>query len=756
MRQVQNVPNRRGRPLGACAGLRVLELGRGLAGPLAAMVLADFGADVVRVEPPGGDFVWEEPVALLVHRGKRSIDLDLSSEAGVATLYRLADSTDVFVDALDPGEAGSLGLAAEDLTDANPRLVHCSITGFGSRGPLATVRADDALVHAKAGIFRDQPGSHRSEARPVYRGTREPSFAAGLLAVEGILSALRVREATGLGQRVETSLLQALGWRLNPFVRWLLPDREDPPNDGGYGIPIPNGPAPLGSQLTGMMLETKDGRWIVHMLFERDFFSNWVHVLGMDWIWGDDRFRGAPHAIADPAQRVALSELLAARMKEKSATEWMELYVANGQICADVVQSTQEALQHPQMVQGGFLAEVHDPRVGRVVQVGPLAKIPSAPAAVRPAPRPGEHTESFRQGPVIARQTLPVSNIRSAGPLEGLTVIDAAIFYATCAGTAQLSDLGARVIKVEPISGDPYRRAARGMGRDNLVRSVQGKESIAIDLKESRGQEILHRLVAGADAFVHNFRAGVSERLGADEETLRNLNPRLVYLYAGSYGSTGPYRGQPAIDHVIAAFAGTTAHQMGADNSPLREQGADPVASLGVGAALMLGLAARERTGEGQYVESAMIQSNIMMNLEDALVYNGKPARRSVDHLQLGTGATHRLYETAAVGPEFSPETWENPNPRWVFLTAVSDEDFRHFCGAVGRDDLLADARFTTACQGRRTTSCWPQSSKHCSGRVALANGRPACSGEAWGVFKPTGCRTTRSYTGHRRHRHSA
>ena len=289
------------------------------------------------------------------------------------------------------------------------------------------------------------------------------------------------------------------------------------------------------------------------------------------------------------------------------------------------------------------------------------------------------------------------------------------------------------------------------MGRDNLVRSLQGKESVAINLKDPRGQEMVHRLVARADAFVHNFRAGVPERLGVDWQTLREVNPRLVYQYGAAYGSTGPYRRQPAIDHVIAAFAGTTAHQAGDGEVPLKEQGADPVSSLGVGVSLLLGLRARDRTGDGQYVESAMIQSNLHMNIEDALDYHGKPARRRADRLQRGTGPTHRLYETAAPGLGYPTGPWVNPAARWIFLSVVEDDDFDRFCTAADRGDLMADRRFATRGAAsetvRRSRPIWRLSSR----RGRPGNGKAACSERAWGAWWPTKCPSTGSSIGARR-----
>jgi crotonobetainyl-CoA:carnitine CoA-transferase CaiB-like acyl-CoA transferase len=178
---------------------------------------------------------------------------------------------------------------------------------------------------------------------------------------------------------------------------------------------------------------------------------------------------------------------------------------------------------------------------------------------------------------------------------------------------------------------------------------------------------------------------------------LRAINPDLVYHYASAYGSTGPYARQPAIDPVVAAFTGQTAHQTGEGNPPLRESGADPVGAAGHAAAMMLGLFARHRTGEGQNVESAMIVSNLYLNYEDALSYEGKPPRPPVDRRQLGEDAAHRVFETAPVESGTNLESHENPDPRWVCLAAQGDDEFARFCKVADRDDLANDPKFATA-----------------------------------------------------------
>jgi crotonobetainyl-CoA:carnitine CoA-transferase CaiB-like acyl-CoA transferase len=706
---------------GACAGLRVLDFSQGLAAPLATMILADFGADVIRVEPPEGDPGWDDPVYLLLNRGKKSINLDLRSAAGQAEAQRLSCGVDVVVETMGPAGADRAGIGYQTLSDLNPALVYCSITSFGRSGPLALVTADDGLVMARAGIFRDQAGWHQDGRRPVYRSAKDASYFAAMAAVQGILAALRARDITGKGQLVETDLLHALTCRQNPKVRWLLREGESLPPDAAPETDqdqddqhtLAHHRDPREVNLIGMLVECKDGRWIIHSHTEPHFFPAWIKVIGFDFIWNDDRFKGAPYQFSDEEAKVELVRLIRARMKEKTSSEWMEAYLANGNVCADVIQTTQDALRHRQVREAGYLIEIDDPRVGAYVQVGPLAKIPGAPAEVRgPAPVPGEHTEEVLRAQPRPLSFGPPTGGALKGPLDGITILEAAYYYATPFATALLAELGARVIKIERLSGDPYRllngdpygqSRGRGindpvlnLGQNNMVRAMQGKESIALNLKDERGREILHQLVAKADAFVHSFRPGVPESLGIDYETLRKINPGLVYHYGASYGSVGPYRRQPAIDPIIAAFAGTTAYQSGEGNPPLTEAGADPVAAAGHAASLMLGLFAKHRTGQGQYVESAMILSNLYLHREDAFYYEGKSPRPAVDRLQFGTGATYRLYETARVGAGERRESYENPNPRWVFLAAERDDEFGRFCRVAGRDDLVSDTNFAT------------------------------------------------------------
>ncbi len=695
-----------------CSGLRVLDLSRGVAGAMATMVLADYGAEVIQVDLAGERPHADNPAHHLLDRGKRSISLDLTTPDGQAALQQLVRGVDILVESATAAEAARLGLDYAALSAINPALVQCSVTGWGRTGPLCELPAYDHLIMAKAGLMRTQAGWFQDGKRPVFRAGDDASFFAAMLTVQGILAAVRARDLIGRGQFIETNLLQALSVRQHPTVRWLRREGEELPDESAVATgkiqdarnALPHHMDPRQTNLIGMRVETKDGRWLVHSHTEPHFFPAWIKTIGFDWIWEDERFKKAPYTLSTEAKD-ELIELVRQRMKEKTADEWMELYLANGNVCGDVIQTTQQALRHPQVVAAGLLAEYDDPVVGAVTQVGPLVKFDGALPAVAPAAVPGADTDAVLAETATAPELPEPRATNLDGPLAGITIVECAYYYATPFATALLADLGARIIKIEPLRGDPYRLLAGGttddpvlnLGHNNMARAQQGKQSIALNLKDERGQEILRGLIERADVFVHSFRLGVPESLGIDEATLRTINPDIVYQYGASYGSIGPWARQPAIDPVVAAFVGTTAYQAGADNLPLTETGADPVAAAGHATAMMLGILAKERSGDGQSLESSMIVSNLYHNYRDAQSHAGVSLRPVVDHFQYGTGATYRLYECAPRGPEQPlPAPTSNPDPRWVFLAAVEDDEFARFCKVADRGDLAADPKFAT------------------------------------------------------------
>jgi crotonobetainyl-CoA:carnitine CoA-transferase CaiB-like acyl-CoA transferase len=668
----------------ALEGIRVLDFTQGMAGSLATMIMADFGAEVIRVEPAGGDPMWAHPAYLLWQRGKKSVEIDVTSAAGQAQARRLIEGADCLIESLRPGVMDSYGLGYEAASAVNPALVYVSISAFGQSGPYRNLRASDGLVNAKTGRMRDQVGWQ--PMRPNYRAVNDTSYHAGMFALQGLLAALRVAWLTGRGQWVRTSLLNGVTAPNNPWRKFagvdLPPDRYPAEADPaavlrGELVMDRREADPYTAIPTQLCTECQDGRWIMHAHTQYNLFRSWIETIGFGWIWDDPRYQGAPSRYPTDQDRIDLNLMIVARMKEKPAAEWIEVYRGNPNCSGEIMQTTQEALRHPQFLHNGHVVHIDDPRVGRMAQVGALAQMSQTPARIQtPAPYPGQHTAEVRSSQQRQRRPVTPAGQAPRRPLEGITMIEVATWLASPFSSALLADLGARVIKVEPLSGDPFRALVTN---ENAIRVIQGKQSIAVDLKSADGREILNKLLASADILMHNMRPGAPKRIGLDYDTVREIKPDIVYVYAGSYGSTGPDAARAAFNPTMGAFSGNSVFQSGAGNIPIGDQSPDPIAGSGVATAIMLGLAARLNTGKGQYIETTMINSNVYCNSDDAFSYDGKPPRRVPDKDQLGLEATYRLYQTS---------------DGWVFLSATTDAEFRLLCQAIQRSELHTDEQF--------------------------------------------------------------
>ena len=664
-------------------GIRIIDLTQGMAGPLATMIFADYGAEVIRLEPPGGDPCWDLPAYRLWNRGKKSVELDWSSEQGREQARSLLQGADIFIESLRPGAAGGLGLGYAEMAQANPALIYFSLSAFGQEGPYRDLKLYDGIVNAKTGRMREQVGWQRG--RPTYRAVNDTSYHTAMFTVQSLIAALRVRQLTGRGQRVETSLLAGTTAPNNDWRRFegqaLPPDRypNEAPKDAvmrGELVADRHESDPYTATPSQLCVECKDGRWIMHSHLQPELFRAWIDALGLNGIWEDPRFVDAPR-LTNSDDRIALNLLICERMKEKTSLEWREIYRLHPDCAGEIMQTTQEALRHEQFIANGHVVEIEDPVVGRMAQVGAFAKMSETPAAIsRPAPLPGQDTAEILAAPLAPPPKIAATGGRPRRPLEGLVMLELASWLAAPFSGALLADLGMRVIKVEPLSGDPYRAM---ITNENMIRSFQGKENVAVNLKTKEGQAILHKLVERADVVMHNFRPGAPERIAADYETLRKIKPDLVYVYAASYGSKGPDSRRAAFNPTMGAFSGNSVFQSGEGNIPKGDQSPDPIAGSGVATGIMLGLAARLLTGKGQYVETSMMNSNVYCNSDDAFDYAGKPPRRMPDKAQLGLEATYRLYETAS---------------GWVFLAVVFDQEFAAFCKVIGREDLAGDPRF--------------------------------------------------------------
>jgi crotonobetainyl-CoA:carnitine CoA-transferase CaiB-like acyl-CoA transferase len=267
------------------------------------------------------------------------------------------------------------------------------------------------------------------------------------------------------------------------------------------------------------------------------------------------------------------------------------------------------------------------------------------------------------------------------GPLEGVHVIDLSQVIAGPYGSAVLSHAGAEVIKVEAPGGESGRNLAAGFFGYN-----RGKRAMCIDLQKAEGQAVFHKLAAGwADVIVENFRPGVVERLNVDYKTISALNPRIIFVSATAFGSSGPYRHRPGYDPLLQAMTGVERAQGGRHNPPvfLRIAITDVTTGLMHAGAIAMALYHREKTGRGQHVKVSLMRSGIYINGDAFTRYPGRPARILPDAGQHGLGPLDRMYRTA---------------DGWVFIL-VEDDDVRwkRLTSVPGLGPALGGEQFATA-----------------------------------------------------------
>lgn len=673
-------------------GIRVLDLSRRMPGALAAMVLADYGAEVVKVEAPDGDPSRSHDAWQLWNRGKRSVVADLRTDSDRAALHELIRGADVLIENFRPGVADHLGVGYEEARALQPGLVHCSITGFGPRGPYSRLKGYEGIVNAKTGRMLEFGGVADRDG-PGYVAVPSASTGAAHGALQGVLVGLLRRERDGVGSRVETSLLQ--GNTAYDMLRWIAYQRAQGSalardRLASWGamrqqIPRPN-------YLTAV---TKDGVWLQFANTMPHVFMSQMRALGLVELYEDPRFADLP-AVHGNADAETVWEAVIERVRSRTWADWQPIFAREPNMSVEPLVATEDAFDHPQVRHNGHIVQVGDTE-----QVGPLVRLPATPAvAPRPAPQLGADQELLATPWSPREAPEPLRAVAERPALEGTTVVDFATYYASPFGTSLLADYGARVIKVEPVEGDYSRYTA---GRLLYWKTTGGKESLAVDLKTDAGREIIHRLLSRADVVLHNFRPGVPERLGVSYEEVRALNPNVVYHYGASYGDTGPYAARPAFHPTAGAISGNAQRQLppgvlAGNDADLpfdelkrrawrymaaNEGNPDVNAALGVGSSLLLGLLARERRGVGQYQVTTMICSNLYANADRALRYPGKPPATEADAMLLGTGPLHRLYAAA--------------DDSWVFLAAESQREWEALCGALGESERPTDPRFATA-----------------------------------------------------------
>ena len=693
------------------AGLTVVDLSQGMPGALATMFLADYGADVYKIEPPDGDRLRGQPAFYTWYRGKRSVVLDLKTDAGQRAARDLALASDILVQNWRPGVAERMGLDYDSLAQDHPGLIYASITGMGPKGPGAQLKGYEGIVAAKMGAL-SQAGSLAPRPGPAFTAMPWGSYSAAQFALHGILAALYFREYTGQGQLVQATMAQGLcspGESAGPFslAAYLA---EQYPEKYSIDPPSPENGAPIADfQFRLLIAMTKDGRWFQFAQSAPHLWKAFIKALDLEHTYDDPRLSKAPK-LETYEDSVRFWDLLMTTIRSKTLDQWQKIFAADRNVGAELFRTMSEGLDHPQMRHNGQVRTVRDPRVGTCEQLAPWVRFLGEPdQPFVPAPDLGQHTDEALAHSKKARPLRRLSNeAPPAQALEGVTVIDIGFFYAAPFAATILAELGARVIKLEPTYGDYFRHMHKYPDVGG-VKVMQGKESVSVDLETPLGLEVAHRLAKKVDIVLLNFREGEAKRMGLDHETLRAINPNLIFMNAQGYGLDGPYAGRPAFAPTITAALGGALLQAGPGATPddpesisldqvkeissrLRTAASTPSNADGLSAqaaatAMLLGLVTRQRTGKAHDLMTSMIGSTAYALSADMIRYDGKPPSCGPDADLYGIGALYRLYPA---------------KEGWVFLACVQEREWLALSRAIadataGEVRLADDDRFATA-----------------------------------------------------------
>ncbi len=660
---------------GPLAGLRVLDLSWGMPSSVATMLLADYGAEVIKVERPRRD--GTTPVLdKILERGKWRLALDSSDDATADTLDALIARSDVV---LRSDGSSWPGIDVERIAQDHPYVVQAVLSAYGEGGPHAGRPGYDALVAARMGLMAEQRG-HRDG--PIFLGHPSVDYVTGFLLVIGVLAAVRARRHTGRGQVVDTSMLDGalalstMNWWWNERGFSYLAREDSDPGAGRFGR----------TRLITDKFECADGQFIMIHTGGLGGFYTAMQVLGLETSF--QQVEGADMATPlDDDEVAAVRDLVPKALRSRPRDEWIRAF-HDADLAALPVLRPEEVFDDDQVVHAGIAVDVDDPDLGTIRQIGPVVHFESSPASPpQPTAAPGQHNgridellaEPRRAAPSGLSDDATSGGATLAGPLDGIRILDFSAYFATAFGVRLLSDLGADVIKVEPPAGEQMRPLA-----DLYEAANRGKRNLAIDLRTPEGRDAIERLVRSADAVVHNFRPGKAEKLGIGPDQLRELNPEILSFYLPGFGSTGPKSGLKSFAPLVSGFTGMLYIGAGDGNEPIeRVMGNEDLYNGFSGAmAILMALVHKEHTGEGQHVESPHLHSSLLVRTEHAVDAQGRALPGlQLDADQTGWGPLYRLHRTS---------------DGWIVIAAVGQRAFERLVGALDRPDLLLDDRFAT------------------------------------------------------------
>jgi crotonobetainyl-CoA:carnitine CoA-transferase CaiB-like acyl-CoA transferase len=699
--------------MGPLSHLTVIECGEGIAAAFAGRLLADLGADVIKVESPQGDITRlrgpfrgdladAENSGLFVYlnAGKRGITLDLHNAGDRDNLQSLLGRADVLLHNVPPYKRGRLGLDCATLCRIFPELIVATVSAYGGSGPRANYRAYELNAFHASGAAAVNPfDSPYPELAPLKVFGSLAEFEGALNLALVTLAAIWHRLATGCGQAVDVSEQEALAATLEfNFVFYSYAGIES---------------SRFGSRRSGpwFIAKCKDG----YVLFSFVYENHWTRFV--EWI-------GHPQWTRDPDFANLTSRGINSHKLRPLIQEWVRTWKvrdlfshARAHKIPIVPLSTMAGVYHDEQLAA---RKFFIPLPARDSQNEPLP-VPGYPfkstadiwSPRGAAPRLGEHNGLLASLPDNAAaqgnrgDERPQVGVgigsklsQPAPPLAGVRVLDFMQLWVGTFCSLQLAHLGAEVIRVESSLRPcqqrglpPFADGKPGVNRAGVFNQWnQGKRSIQVDVRRPEGLEIARRLIRHCDVVTENFAVGAMERMGLGYENLRAIREDIILLSISGNGQTGPYATDISYGTTVGALSGIygLCGYEGFEPMEPRWICAESVAALTGAFAVVAALVHRARTGQGQHIDLSMLETTEMVLAEGLLEFamNGREPRRLGNHDRWMT--PHNCYK-AKGGPL-----------DWVTITLGSEHEWRSFCSAIGTRSLAEDPRFCSA-QARKS-----------------------------------------------------
>ena len=693
----------------ALEGVKVVELATMISGPYCGKLLADMGADVIKVELPGGDparhigpFPKDAPhlersgLFIYNNTSKRGIVLDLDKPEGLEKFKSLVKWADILIENLSPTYLSERGLGWDSLHDLNPGLIYTSINPYGRTGPKAGRKGDElTLIHAGGLGFYLPTNSLDISRPPVKLGGSQVGYWGATTAALATMAALIGKRQTGYGQLIDISLQDVMLAMVQiniVSVRYL--------HGNWIGVRVPPRPPAMGR------MRTTDGYVSLAAMDDHHFNALRKLIGNPEWIsgpeWGSRVYRFDHLNIIAPQLMQWMSTQNKHDIHRKAGEAGIPIAPIN--TVEDVMMKSEQYAVRK------YFIEVDHPEAGKYKYPGWPNKMTSSPPRVsRPAPLLDQHREEILNDPEIFNRAIQASAPKESDaiksrvrrqdkklPLEGIRILEFCMMWAGPYATSLLGSLGAEIIKIEGQNNlDAMRRGVtqkindtepriehpnRGLGFNCLN---MNKKSATLDLAKPEGMQLVKKLVAMSDIVFNNLRAGAMDNIGLGYDVLRQICPDIIYVSTSGRGQQKPerdFRGYAMQHQAIGGGAYLNGYP---DDAPCTSGGdIDLINAIAVAEVMLTAVYHRNRTGEGQFVDFSQAECVSSMLGEYFLEYQmtGRiPERMANAHPRY---APHNLYKTWGLD-------------RWVALEIHSDEEFAIMARLIDKPELIQDPRFS-------------------------------------------------------------